>query len=75
VFVVDREVLSQHFINGSPDSGCGLHASLVEDTKIIQEGTHLWEQVQTFGGHGICGVLVGYELQVFSLGWLKPGGW
>lgn len=41
VFVVDLEVLSQHFMNGSPGSGCGLHASLVEDTKIIQEDTHL----------------------------------
>jgi hypothetical protein len=29
---------------------------LVEETKIIQEGTHLSKQVQTFGSHGIGGV-------------------
>ena len=27
----------------------------VEDTKIIQEGIHLLQQVQTFGIHGIMG--------------------
>jgi len=32
----------------------------VEDTKIIQEGIHLLQQVQTFGIHGISGVLVGF---------------
>jgi len=31
----------------------------VEETKSIQEGIHLVKQVQTFGIHGISGVLVG----------------
>ena len=44
----------------------------VEDTKIIQEGIHLLQQVQTFGIHGISGVLVGFKLMGFQLRLIGP---
>jgi hypothetical protein len=50
------EVFSNTFTKGVRFSGCSLYASFVEETKIIQEDTHLLQQVQTFGRHGIGGV-------------------